>query len=98
MHRARDSRLKTSGDAGRGKAHQGLFTLGDAEMAEQVVSDAVVQECLMRCGIAWRGCGIPADDLCLLAMQGVARPVSDMAAPLRCGRDESSPDPSIQSC
>jgi hypothetical protein len=59
-----------------------LLTVGDAEMAEQVVSDAIVQECVLRCGSPWRGCGIPADDLCLLAMRGAARPaVLSLAAP-----------------
>jgi hypothetical protein len=50
--------------------HQVLLTLDDAEMAEQVVSDVIVAECMLRCGSPWRGCGIPAGDLCLLAMQG----------------------------
>jgi hypothetical protein len=43
---------------------------GDAEMTEQFVSDMIVRECVLHCGGPWRGCGIPADELCLLAMQG----------------------------
>jgi hypothetical protein len=44
-----------------------------AEMAEQFVSDVSVRECVLRCGGLSRGCGIPADDLCLLAMQGASQ-------------------------
>jgi hypothetical protein len=51
---------------------QALLTLDDAELAEQVVSDVTVAECVLRCGSPWRGCGIPAGDLCLLAMQGAS--------------------------
>jgi hypothetical protein len=49
-----------------------VLTLGDAEIAEQIVTDAIVQACVLRCSSPLRGCGIPADDLCLLAMQGAA--------------------------
>jgi hypothetical protein len=53
---------------------QALLTLDDPEMAEQIVSELIIAECVLRCGSPWRGCGIPADDLCLLAMHG-ARPL-----------------------
>jgi hypothetical protein len=46
------------------------LTAGSAEMAEQLVSQVIVGECMLRCGNLSRGCGIPADNLCLLAMQG----------------------------
>jgi hypothetical protein len=79
--RAREFRLKAPAGARRKAVLRGdaaepyrriLLALGDGEMAERVVSDVVVQECLLSCGVPWRGCGIPADDLCLLAMQGAA--------------------------
>jgi hypothetical protein len=61
-----------------------LLTAGSAEMAEQVVSDATVAECVLRCGSSWRGCGIPADNLCLLAMQGLSQSAgSGWGGPLR---------------
>jgi hypothetical protein len=47
-----------------------LLTAGSAELAEQVISDVIVAECVLRCVRQWRGCGIPADNLCLLAMKG----------------------------
>ena len=47
-----------------------LLAPGDAEMAERVVSDVIVAECVLHCGSPWRGCGIPIDEPCLLAMQG----------------------------
>jgi hypothetical protein len=88
MHRfaarnlARGFLPKASADSKREDAHQGdgtqpyrgtLLTFRGAEMAEQVVSDVIVQECVLRCGTPWRGCGIPADDHCLLALHGAAR-------------------------
>jgi hypothetical protein len=97
MNLARGFRLRNSGDAGRGEAHQGLFTFGDAEMAEQVASDAIVRARLPRCGIPWRGRGIPADGLCLLAMQGAARPARQAGRALRRGRDESAADAMAES-
>jgi hypothetical protein len=81
MNLARGFRPKASVGSKYKKAHQGdaaescrrtLLTPRDAEMAEQVVSDVIVQECVLNCGGPWRGCGIPAEDLCLLAMQGTA--------------------------
>jgi hypothetical protein len=48
-------------------------TLGDVEMAERVVSDVIVAECSLRCGSPWRGCGIPAEDPCLLAIRAASR-------------------------
>lgn len=88
MHRfsavnpARGLLPKASAGAQHNEAHRGddagsylpaLLTFGDAEMAEQVVSDAIVQACVLGCGSPWRGCGIPADDDCLLAMLGTAQ-------------------------
>ena len=79
MNLVRDFRLRASAGAGHKAVHHGdaiepyrriLPTLRDPEMAEQVVSDAIVQECVLHCGNPWRGCGIPADAVCLLAMQG----------------------------
>jgi hypothetical protein len=52
---------------------QAMPALGGAEMAERVVSDVIVAECVLRCGGPQRGCGIPTDDLCLLAMHGASR-------------------------
>ena len=79
MNLARGLRPKPYAGAQHNKAHQGddtesyrstLLAFGDAEMAEQVVSDAIVQACVLACRSLWRGCGIPADDHCLLAMLG----------------------------
>jgi hypothetical protein len=98
MKPGRDFRVSTSGDAGRGQTRQGLFACGDSEQAEQVLSNALVQACMVRCGIPWRECGIAPDDLCLLAMQGAARPAGQADRALRGGRDESSPDALIHSC
>jgi hypothetical protein len=107
MNLARGFLLKACAGAKRKVAHQGdaaesyrriLLTFGDAEMAEQVVSDVIVQECVLRCGSPWRGCGIPADGLCLLAMQGAARPAGQAFRALRRGKQGASPDASIQSC
>jgi hypothetical protein len=91
MNLARGFRPKASVGSKYKKAHQGdaaescrrtLLTPRDAEMAEQVVSDVIVQECVLNCGGPWRGCGIPAEDLCLLAMQGAARPTAlNLATP-----------------
>jgi hypothetical protein len=51
MHLTRGFRLKSSGKAALGEPHQGLFTLGDAEKAEQVLSNAIVQACLVRAAV-----------------------------------------------
>jgi hypothetical protein len=82
MNPAREfRRLKAAAGSGRQAAHRSdpvvpaphiLLALGDAEMAERVVSDLVVRECVVSCVTPRRGCGIPADDLCLLAMHGAA--------------------------
>ena len=53
-----------------GSYRPALLASGDAEMAEQVVSDAMVRACVLGCGSPRRGCGIPAEDHCLLAMLG----------------------------
>jgi hypothetical protein len=53
---------------------------GHADLAEQVVSDVMVMECLLHCGSPWRRCGIPADDPCLLAMQGALPAVNGARA------------------
>jgi hypothetical protein len=99
MNLARGLHLKASAGGKRKDAYQGdaaesyrriLFTFGDAEMAEQVVSDVVVQECVLRCGSPWRGCGIPADDLCLLAMQGAAQPAEQASRALRHGKQRAA--------
>jgi hypothetical protein len=83
--------MKASAGAKGKEAHQGdaaesyrriLLTFGDLEMAEQVVSDVLVQECVLRCGSPWRGCGIPADDICLLAMHGAARSAVSFPLPV----------------
>jgi hypothetical protein len=50
-----------------------LAALGTAELAEQVVSDVIVQDCVLRCGGSRRGCGIPAEDLCLLALRAAGK-------------------------
>jgi hypothetical protein len=55
---------------------QGVLAPGDAEMAERVVSHMSVAECVLRCGGLSRGCGIPIDDPCLLAMQGASQTVA----------------------
>jgi len=49
------------------------LTAGSAELAEQLVSQVIVGECMLRCGSLSRGCGIPADNLCLLAMRGASQ-------------------------
>jgi hypothetical protein len=104
---ARGLLLKASADGKRKEEHRGdaaesyrriLLTFGDVEMAEQVVSDVIVQECVLRCGSPWRACGIPVDDLCLLAIQGAARPAEQASRALRHGKQGASPDASIQSC
>jgi len=48
MNIGRVVRLKASTNAGRGQTHQGLLEVGDAETAEQAVSDAIVQSYLVR--------------------------------------------------
>jgi hypothetical protein len=97
MHRfaatslARGFLMKASAGAKGKEAHHGdaaesyrgiLLAFCDLEMAEQVVSDVLVQECVLRCGSPWRGCGIPADDICLLAMQAAARPAVSLPVPV----------------
>jgi hypothetical protein len=76
---ARVVALQTA-DADRGKVsfhrqaawsyRPALLRPADAEMGERVVSDVIVAECVLRCSSPRRGCGIPVDDPCLLAMQG----------------------------
>jgi hypothetical protein len=91
MSLARGFLMKAPAGAKGKEAHQGaaaesyrgiLLTFGGLEMAEQVVSDVLVQECVLRCGSPWRGCGIPADDICLLAMQAAARPAVSFPVPV----------------
>jgi hypothetical protein len=68
---------KGGGNSGRDGAErygQIRLTAGSAELAEQLVSAVIVGECLLRCGSLSRGCGLPADNLCLLAMQGASQP------------------------
>jgi len=97
--------LKAPADGKPHEAHQcepaesyrpALLALGDPEMAEQVVSDAIVQACVSRCGSPWRGCGIPADGLCLLAMLGAPAPAGQASRALRRGKQGASLDASIQ--
>jgi hypothetical protein len=66
-----------AGNSGRDGAErygQVRLTAGSAELAEQLVSEVILGECILRCGSLSRGCGIPADNLCLLAMQGASPP------------------------
>lgn len=113
MHRfsavnlARGLLPKASAGAQHNEAHQGddagsyrraLLAFGDAEMAEQVVSDAMVRACVSGCGSPWRGCGIPADDHCLLAMLGTARAAGHASGAELRRRQRNSPDVSIHSC
>jgi hypothetical protein len=82
MNLARGLLSKASAGAQHKEAYQGddpesdwplLLAYGDAEMAERVVSPAIVQMCALGCGSPRRGCGIPADGHCLLAMLGTAQ-------------------------
>jgi hypothetical protein len=91
MGLARGFLMKASAGAKGKETHQGdaagsyrgiLLTFGGLEMAEQIVSDVLVQECVLRCGSPWRGCGIPADDICLLAMQAATRPAVSFPVPV----------------
>jgi hypothetical protein len=81
MDLVRGFALKTSagrkggGNSGRDGAErygQIRLTAGSAELAEQLVSAVILGECLLRCGSLSRGCGLPAGNLCLLAIQGRA--------------------------
>jgi hypothetical protein len=54
-----------------------LLAPADAEMGERVVSDVIVAECVLHCSPR-RGCGIPADDPCLLAMHGALLTAQDL--------------------
>jgi hypothetical protein len=62
-----------SGPAAASSYRRFAPTLGYVEMAERVVSDVIVAECSRRCGSPWRGCGIPAEDPCLLAIRAASR-------------------------
>lgn len=72
--------------------------LDDAEMAEHVVSDAIVAECVLRCGGPWKRCGLPAGDLCLLAMHGARRSAEHGSPAPLVGIPGVSPYSSIQTC
>jgi hypothetical protein len=50
------------------------LTVREAELAERVVSAVAVADCLLSCSSPVRHCGIPAEDLCLLAMHGASWP------------------------